>query len=320
MGAPPRPRADPPLVRVGVRRPQRARSKIIFVEEAAGRRARPGRSPGIHGDSHRALDPAGDEQLGPPPLRPVLRTPRPAPTTTSARAGSGSSSSCASRSPAIPGEDCAGRTTSPPTSALAGRRGGRGDRRRGTGSARRLPARRRRSPTSATACSSQWRSPAPPPFYYAGPPTATTLRRAGRRAWRAGKASGSKLAGWAMQLEIWSDIACPWCYVGKRRFEAALAAFEHRDEVTVTWRSFELDPGAPRRARRRPRRAPREQSTGSSVEQAPRDAGPDRPTTAAGEGLDFHFETCDAAATRSTHTGSCTSPRCTGGRTRCRSV
>jgi predicted DsbA family dithiol-disulfide isomerase len=48
-----------------------------------------------------------------------------------------------------------------------------------------------------------------------------------------------------MDVEIWSDIACPWCYVGKRRFEAALADFEHRDEVTVTWRSFELDPDAP---------------------------------------------------------------------------
>jgi predicted DsbA family dithiol-disulfide isomerase len=49
-----------------------------------------------------------------------------------------------------------------------------------------------------------------------------------------------------VNVEIWSDVACPWCYVGKRRFEAALAAFEHRDEVTVTWRSFELDPSAPR--------------------------------------------------------------------------
>ena len=49
-----------------------------------------------------------------------------------------------------------------------------------------------------------------------------------------------------MNVEIWSDVACPWCYVGKRRFEAALAAFEHRDEVTVRWRSFELDPTAPR--------------------------------------------------------------------------
>ncbi|QJR35376.1 DsbA family oxidoreductase [Gemmatimonas groenlandica] len=49
-----------------------------------------------------------------------------------------------------------------------------------------------------------------------------------------------------MLVEIWSDIACPWCYVGKRRFEAALAGFAHRDAVTVTWRSFELDPRAPR--------------------------------------------------------------------------
>jgi predicted DsbA family dithiol-disulfide isomerase len=48
-----------------------------------------------------------------------------------------------------------------------------------------------------------------------------------------------------MDVEIWSDIACPWCYVGKRRFEAALAQFEHRDDVHVTWRSFELDPSAP---------------------------------------------------------------------------
>jgi predicted DsbA family dithiol-disulfide isomerase len=48
-----------------------------------------------------------------------------------------------------------------------------------------------------------------------------------------------------MQVEVWSDVACPWCYVGKHRFEAALASFEHRDEVEVTWRSFELDPGTP---------------------------------------------------------------------------
>ncbi|MGW1891769.1 DsbA family oxidoreductase [Streptomyces sp. NPDC002004] len=46
-----------------------------------------------------------------------------------------------------------------------------------------------------------------------------------------------------MRVEIWSDIACPWCYVGKARFEKALAAFAHRDEVEVVHRSFELDPG-----------------------------------------------------------------------------
>jgi predicted DsbA family dithiol-disulfide isomerase len=49
-----------------------------------------------------------------------------------------------------------------------------------------------------------------------------------------------------MQVEIWSDVVCPWCAIGKRRFEAALARFAHRDEVQVRWRSFELDPAAPR--------------------------------------------------------------------------
>jgi predicted DsbA family dithiol-disulfide isomerase len=48
-----------------------------------------------------------------------------------------------------------------------------------------------------------------------------------------------------LTVEIWSDIVCPWCYIGKRRFEAALDSFEHRDDVTVMWRSFELDPEAP---------------------------------------------------------------------------
>ncbi|MFJ9561954.1 DsbA family oxidoreductase [Streptomyces fuscichromogenes] len=46
-----------------------------------------------------------------------------------------------------------------------------------------------------------------------------------------------------MRVEIWSDIACPWCYVGKARFEKALAAFPHHDDVEVVHRSFELDPG-----------------------------------------------------------------------------
>ena len=48
-----------------------------------------------------------------------------------------------------------------------------------------------------------------------------------------------------MIVEIWSDIACPWCYIGRRRFEKALADFEHLDQVKVIWRSFELDPNAP---------------------------------------------------------------------------
>ena len=49
----------------------------------------------------------------------------------------------------------------------------------------------------------------------------------------------------SMKIEIWSDVACPWCFIGKRRFEAALASFPHRDAVDVTWRSYQLDPGLP---------------------------------------------------------------------------
>ncbi|MEU8901652.1 DsbA family oxidoreductase [Nocardia sp. NPDC048505] len=46
----------------------------------------------------------------------------------------------------------------------------------------------------------------------------------------------------AVQVEIWTDINCPFCYLGKRRFEEALAGFPHRDAVEVVHRSFELDP------------------------------------------------------------------------------
>ena len=49
----------------------------------------------------------------------------------------------------------------------------------------------------------------------------------------------------SLTVDIWSDVVCPWCYIGKRRFEAALEQFEHRDAVSVTWHSFELDPDAP---------------------------------------------------------------------------
>lgn len=50
-----------------------------------------------------------------------------------------------------------------------------------------------------------------------------------------------------MNIEIWSDVVCPWCYIGKRRFEMALRNFAHRESVRVIWRSFELDANAPRR-------------------------------------------------------------------------
>lgn len=48
-----------------------------------------------------------------------------------------------------------------------------------------------------------------------------------------------------LSIDVWSDIACPWCYVGKRRLEGALGRFEHAGEVRVRWHSFELDPAAP---------------------------------------------------------------------------
>jgi predicted DsbA family dithiol-disulfide isomerase len=91
-----------------------------------------------------------------------------------------------------------------------------------------------------------------------------------------------------VDVEIWSDIACPWCYIGKRRFEAALAEFEHRDDVRVTWRSFELDPSAPHE--REGDNATRiAEKYGITVERA-REMGRTVTDAAGGEGLDFHLD------------------------------
>ena len=48
-----------------------------------------------------------------------------------------------------------------------------------------------------------------------------------------------------MKIEVWSDFACPFCYIGKQRLENALEQFAHRDQVEVVFKSFELDPRAP---------------------------------------------------------------------------
>jgi predicted DsbA family dithiol-disulfide isomerase len=48
-----------------------------------------------------------------------------------------------------------------------------------------------------------------------------------------------------MNIEIWSDVVCPWCYIGKRRLEGALRQVEQAGEVKITWRSFQLNPDAP---------------------------------------------------------------------------
>ena len=102
-----------------------------------------------------------------------------------------------------------------------------------------------------------------------------------------------------MEVEIWSDVACPWCYIGKRRFEAALEQFEHRDDVDVTWRSFELDPGAPheRTGDRAERLA---EKYGMTVQQA-REAEARLTAEAAGEDLPFRFDIARSGTTFDGH-------------------
>jgi predicted DsbA family dithiol-disulfide isomerase len=102
-----------------------------------------------------------------------------------------------------------------------------------------------------------------------------------------------------VQVEIWSDVVCPWCYVGKRRFEAALARFPHRDDVQVTWRSFELDPQAPALRTGSPVERLAEKY-GMSLEQAA--AGNLRLTgLAAQEGLDVHLDETQSGNTFDAH-------------------
>ena len=102
-----------------------------------------------------------------------------------------------------------------------------------------------------------------------------------------------------MHVEIWSDIACPWCYVGKRRFEAALARYEHRDEVTVTSRSFELDPAAPRE-REQDGAAHLAEKYGTTRERAV-EMQEQMTSVAAGEGLDFRFDIARGGNTFDAH-------------------
>jgi predicted DsbA family dithiol-disulfide isomerase len=102
-----------------------------------------------------------------------------------------------------------------------------------------------------------------------------------------------------LSVEIWSDIACPWCYVGKRRFEAALAGFEHRDQVEVTWRSFELDPSAPRE-REGDRAEHLARKYGTSREQAEK-MHEQMTAVAAGEGLEFRFDIARSGNTFDAH-------------------
>jgi predicted DsbA family dithiol-disulfide isomerase len=102
-----------------------------------------------------------------------------------------------------------------------------------------------------------------------------------------------------MRVDIWSDVICPWCYIGKRRFEAALGRFEHWDDVEVVWHSFELDPSAP--ARREGNLADLLAAKyGMSQTQAV-DANANMTKLAAAEGLDYHLERAQPGNTFDAH-------------------
>ena len=102
-----------------------------------------------------------------------------------------------------------------------------------------------------------------------------------------------------MLVEIWSDVVCPWCYIGKRQFETALASFPHQDEVTVEWRSFELDPNAPAR-RQLSTHQQLAKKYGMTEDQAR--AATDRVTGVAGEvGLDFRWDDAKSGNTFDAH-------------------
>lgn len=102
-----------------------------------------------------------------------------------------------------------------------------------------------------------------------------------------------------MRVDVWSDIACPWCYVGKRRLERALADFPH--DVSVVWHSFELDPSAPPERDSSVSHAERlAKKYGMSVEQARKNSERLR-DIARGEGLSFDFEHIRSGSTFDAH-------------------
>jgi predicted DsbA family dithiol-disulfide isomerase len=105
--------------------------------------------------------------------------------------------------------------------------------------------------------------------------------------------------GTAMNVEIWSDVVCPWCYIGKRRFERAVASFGRPDEVTVTYRSFELDPDAP--AQRSGTHAEHlARKYGMTIAQAEQ-ANQQMTQRAAADGLEFRFDLIHGGNTFDAH-------------------
>jgi predicted DsbA family dithiol-disulfide isomerase len=93
-----------------------------------------------------------------------------------------------------------------------------------------------------------------------------------------------------LNIEVWSDIACPWCLVGKQRLEAALAEFPERAQVQVRWRAFELEPGAPAVQPAAPSLVERLATKyGMPVAEAQRRID-DMATLGRTEGIDFRFD------------------------------
>jgi len=90
-----------------------------------------------------------------------------------------------------------------------------------------------------------------------------------------------------MKVEVWSDVVCPWCYIGKRRLETALERFPHRDQVEVVWRSFQLDPSVPE-GETHPTLPALAAKYGRDVEEM-RGTMAHVESIAAGEGLDYHL-------------------------------
>jgi predicted DsbA family dithiol-disulfide isomerase len=102
-----------------------------------------------------------------------------------------------------------------------------------------------------------------------------------------------------MRVDIWSDIVCPWCYVGKRRFESALAAFTAGADVEILHRSFQLNPSAPRGQTSSRREMLMKKYRLTPEQMAATDA---RMTQlAAEEGLDYHLEATVTGNTRDAH-------------------
>src|SRR3954453_3691216 len=90
-----------------------------------------------------------------------------------------------------------------------------------------------------------------------------------------------------MQVEVWSDVVCPWCYIGKRRLESALERFPHRDQVEVVWRSFQLDPSV-QEGETHPTLPALAAKYGASVEQMHANMAHVEELAAA-EGLEYHL-------------------------------